>query len=206
MPPNQLVVATRNIGKLAEFKRLLGNLPYQLTSLAELDIASPAETGSSFAANALLKAQHAANLTGSAAIADDSGLEVDALQGAPGIFSARYAGPQADDAANNAKLIVALKNVPKDQRRARYVCALAFVGTRDGQEGLAHQEAPVLAEATWEGCILEAPRGSGGFGYDPYFWVTEKKMSAAELDPAEKNRLSHRGRAMALMLTRLSHP
>ena len=96
MPPNQLVVATRNIGKLAEFKRLLGNLPYQLTSLAELNIASPAETGSSFAANALLKAQHAANLTGSAAIADDSGLEVDALQGAPGIFSARYAGPQAD--------------------------------------------------------------------------------------------------------------
>ncbi len=201
MALDRLVVATRNAGKLAEFKRLLRDFPFQLMNLAELNIASPAETGCNFAANALLKARHASRVSGCAAIADDSGLEVAALHGAPGIFSARYAGLKADDAANNAKLIEALRGIPQDQRRARYVCALAFVPAPDAPP----HPIPVFADATWEGYILEAPRGSGGFGYDPYFWVPEAKMSAGELDPTEKNRLSHRGRAMTLMLDRLSH-
>jgi XTP/dITP diphosphohydrolase len=167
---------------------LLAGLPFELVSLAELGLPSPAETGSSFLANAALKARHAAALSGSAAIADDSGIEVDILSGAPGIHSARYAGVDADDQANNAKLLSALEGVPHEQRRARYQCALVFVEAADA--------APLAAEAAWEGFILEAPRGSGGFGYDPYFWLPGLERTAAELTPEEKNRLSHRGRAM----------
>ncbi len=155
---------------------------------------TPAETGITFAENALLKARHAAAASGAAAIADDSGLEVDALGGAPGIYSARYAGEAAGDAAavdaaNNAKLLAALQGVPFASRRARYRCALVYV---DGPG----EVAPLHAEGVWEGYILEAPRGSGGFGYDPYFWLPELEMTAAELDPERKNRLSHRGTAL----------
>jgi XTP/dITP diphosphohydrolase len=184
----RLVVATANPGKLREFRSMLAGLPFELTSLTELKLASPAETGSSFLANATLKARHAAALSGSAAVADDSGLKVDALGGAPGIYSARYAGPDADDSANNAKLMRELKGVPGEQRRARYQCALVFVAAPDA--------APLEAEAAWQGFILDAPRGSGGFGYDPYFWLPELRLTAAELAPEEKNRLSHRGQAL----------
>jgi XTP/dITP diphosphohydrolase len=186
-PPRRLVVATANPGKLREFRSLLAGLPFRLTSLGELLLPSPEETGSSFLANATLKARHAAALSGSAALADDSGLEVDALGGAPGILSARYAGPEADDAANNAKLVEALAGLPAEQRRARYRCALVFVESAD---------APALtAHGVWEGVILDAPRGIGGFGYDPYFWLPESNKTVAELDPEEKNRRSHRGAA-----------
>jgi len=198
----RLVVATANLGKLREFRSLLAGLPFELTSLAELKLPSPAEIGSSFLANATLKARHAAALSGCAAVADDSGLEVDALGGAPGIYSARYAGPYADDSANNAKLLSALKGVPGEQRRARYQCALVFVAAPDA--------APLKAEAAWQGYILDAPRGSGGFGYDPYFWLPERGLTAAELAPEEKNRLSHRGKAMRalreLLLAQLGAP
>jgi XTP/dITP diphosphohydrolase len=186
--PKRLVVATANLGKLREFRSLLAGLPYELSSLAELGLPSPAETGSSFLENATLKARHAAASSGFAAVADDSGIEVDALGGAPGIHSARYAGAGADDSANNAKLMNALRGVPAEQRRARYRCALVLVETLDA--------APITAEAAWEGLILDAPRGSGGFGYDPYFWLPELDKTAAELTPDEKNRLSHRGKAM----------
>jgi XTP/dITP diphosphohydrolase len=186
--PKRLVVATSNVGKLREFRSLLAGLPYELSSLAELGLPSPAETGSSFQENAALKARHAAASSGFAAVADDSGIEVDALGGAPGIHSARYAGAGADDGANNAKLMTALRGVPREQRRARYRCALVLVETLDA--------APLTAEAAWEGLILDAPRGSGGFGYDPYFWLPELDKTAAELTPEEKNRLSHRGKAM----------
>jgi XTP/dITP diphosphohydrolase len=186
--PRELVVATANSGKLREFRALLAGLPFILTGLAERGLPSPDETGSSFAANAFLKARHAARLSGSAAVADDSGIEVDALEGAPGIYSARYAGFDADDAANNAKLMRALDGLPPDQRRARYRCALVFLEA-DGA-------VPLVTEASWEGVLLEAPRGSGGFGYDPYFWLPELGKTAAELSPEEKNRLSHRGKAM----------
>jgi XTP/dITP diphosphohydrolase len=184
-----LVVATANPGKLREFRSLLEGLPFELTGLAELQLPSPEETGESFVENALLKARHAAALSGSAAVADDSGLEVEALGGAPGICSARYAGAGADDQANNAKLMVALRGVPRDERRARYRCALVFVEHEQ-------DSAPLIAEADWQGLMLDAPRGTGGFGYDPYFWLPDLAKSAAELAPDEKNRLSHRGQAM----------
>ena len=188
-PRRRLVVATANPGKLREFRSLLEGLPFELTSLAELQLPSPDETGGSFLENALLKARYAAGLSGSAAVADDSGLEVDALGGAPGIYSARYAGSSADDRANNAKLMTELRGVPQDMRQARYRCALVFV--EDAQD-----PKPLVAEADWEGLMLDAPRGAGGFGYDPYFWLPDLAKSAAELAPAEKNRLSHRGKAM----------
>jgi XTP/dITP diphosphohydrolase len=197
--PKRLVVATANSGKLREFRSLLAGLPYALTSLAELGLKSPAETGSSFLENAMLKARHAATLSGFAAVADDSGIEVDALGGAPGIHSARYAGADASASANNAKLMSALKGVPLDARRARYRCALVLIEAAD--------TAPMVAEAAWEGFILDAPRGSGGFGYDPYFWLTELDKTAAELSAEEKNRLSHRGMAMrALREALLARP
>jgi XTP/dITP diphosphohydrolase len=203
-----LIVATGNPGKLREFRELLAELPFDLHSLGDLGVAGPEETGASFLDNALLKARHAAAAAlaagfhgtasqGVAALADDSGLEVDALLGAPGIFSARYAGPDADDAGNNAKLLSALAGVPAGRRLARYRCVLAMVFTpRD--------EAPLIAEGVWEGCILEAPRGAGGFGYDPYFWLPDLGMTAAQLSPTDKNRLSHRGRAMRALRDQLA--
>jgi XTP/dITP diphosphohydrolase len=186
--PKRLVVATANPGKLCEFRSLLAGLPYALTSLAELGLESPAETGSSFLENATLKARHAAACSGFAAVADDSGIEVDALGGAPGIHSARYSGADASASANNAKLIDALKGVPREQRQARYRCALVLIEAADTP--------PLVAEAAWEGFILDTPRGSGGFGYDPYFWLPELDKTVAELIPEEKNRLSHRGKAL----------
>jgi XTP/dITP diphosphohydrolase len=199
--PSPLVVATANPGKLREFRSLLAGLPFALTSLAELGLPSPPESGSSFLANATLKARHAANSSGIPAVADDSGIEVDALGGAPGIYSARYAGIGAGDAANNAKLIAALKDLPQALRRARYRCALVFVEPKP-------EAAPLVAEAAWEGYILDAPRGAGGFGYDPYFWLPELGMTAAELSPEQKNRFSHRGKALRalreLLMARLA--
>ena len=186
-PLKALVLASANPGKLREFRSLLAGLPIAVSSLSELKLASPEETGGSFVANAILKARHAASVSGCAAVADDSGLEVDALDGAPGIFSARYAGPNATDEANNAKLILALDGLPFRRRQARYRCALAFVEADDP---------PLVAEAAWEGFILEAPRGTGGFGYDPYFWVPELELTAAEIGLEEKNKRSHRGKAM----------
>jgi XTP/dITP diphosphohydrolase len=212
MPPSKalvasrpLIVATSNPGKLREFRALLSDLPFELHGLAELGVALPEESGASFLENALLKARHAAAAAqaagfrgasaGVAAIADDSGLEVDALGGAPGIFSARYAGVGADDSANNAKLLRALAGTPLELRRARYRCALVLV--------LAPSDpAPLIAEGVWEGSILDSPRGSGGFGYDPYFWLPDLGVTAAQLDASDKNRLSHRGIAMRALRDR----
>jgi len=163
---------------------------------SELNLTTPEETGASFLENALLKARHAAMAAGAAAIADDSGLEVDALGGAPGIHSARYAGAGADDAANNAKLLATLAGTPPNARGARYRCALVFV---DG----ALDSVPLTAEGVWEGSILDSPRGTGGFGYDPYFWVAELNASAAELSLADKNRRSHRGAALRALREQL---
>jgi XTP/dITP diphosphohydrolase len=195
-PLRRLVVATANSGKLREFRSLLAGLAFDLTHLGELGLPSPDESGQSFLANATLKARHAAALSGFAALADDSGLEVDVLGGAPGIYSARYAGVGADDAANNAQLVARLKGIPMPQRLARYRCALVFVDA-------AHDPAPLVAEGVWEGLVLDAPRGAGGFGYDPYFWLPELGMSAAELGSAEKNRVSHRAMAMRALRKQL---
>jgi XTP/dITP diphosphohydrolase len=202
-----LIVATGNPGKLREFRALLADFPFDLHSLAELGIASPEESGSTFLENAMLKATHAAAAAAAAgidgasrgsvaALADDSGLEVDALGGAPGIFSARYAGEGAGDAANNTKLITALAGIPAERRGARYRCVLVLVpGEADA--------APWVAEGVWEGTILDSPRGTGGFGYDPYFFLADRRQTAAQLDPEEKNRLSHRGIAMRALRDQL---
>jgi len=214
VPNNKpLVIATSNPGKLREFRELLALLPFEVVAQGDLGIAPAEETGASFVDNALLKARHAAAAAGMAAIADDSGLEVDALGGAPGIFSARYAGPLANDAANNAKLMSALAALPADARSARYRCALVYVEAvppsphalrpvppRDPPLPLRARPAsptvPIIVECVWEGLIVSTPRGASGFGYDPYFFLPELQMTAAELDTAEKNRRSHRGRAL----------
>ena len=203
MPPNsthaprrRLVVATANPGKLAEFRALLAGAPFELTSLGELNLPSPEESGSSFLENATLKARHAASLSGLAALADDSGLEVDALGGAPGVYSARYAGAQGDDEANNLKLVAALRDVPAHRRQARYRCVLVLVRSPS-------DPAPLVAEGVWEGEIIDVPRGSGGFGYDPHFYLPDLHCTAAQLPPATKNRLSHRGSALKALRERL---
>lgn len=193
---SDVVLASRNAGKLAELQDLLGSLGYRLRPAAEFGGEAPEEIAPSFVENALLKARHAAHVSGLPAIADDSGIEVDALGGAPGVRSARFAGDNAGDAANNAHLLEALRPVPEEKRTARYVCVLAFLRSAD-------DPSPILAQGHWRGRILAAPRGSGGFGYDPLFWVESHGCSAAELSPALKNRLSHRARAAAQLLALL---
>ncbi|SDT21861.1 RdgB/HAM1 family non-canonical purine NTP pyrophosphatase [Pseudomonas oryzae] len=190
----ELVLASHNAGKLKELQAMLGDA-VRVRSVAEFSTVEPEETGLSFVENAILKARHAARVSGLPALADDSGLAVDALGGAPGIYSARYAGGK-DDAANNAKLLDALKDVPDAERDAQFVCALALV--RHAEDPL-----PILCEGLWHGRILHEARGAGGFGYDPLFWVPECDCASAELPATEKNRLSHRARAMAQLKQRL---
>jgi XTP/dITP diphosphohydrolase len=191
-PLPRLVVATGNAGKLEELRTLARALATEIVPQSALGVAAPAETETSFAGNALLKARHAARTTGLPALADDSGLEVDALGGAPGVYSARYAGEGATDADNNAKLLAALAGVPPP-RRARYRAALVLVLGPD-------DPAPLIAEGRWEGEIATAPRGAGGFGYDPLFVPAACARTAAELAAAEKNRRSHRGQALETLL------
>ncbi|MGB9429703.1 MAG: XTP/dITP diphosphatase [Gammaproteobacteria bacterium] len=193
----KVVLATGNIGKLRELQAMLAGSDIEVVSQTTLGVREAAETGLSFVENALLKARNAARQTGLAAIADDSGLEVDALQGAPGIYSARYAGTHASDADNLTKLLQALRSVPAEQRTARFRCVMVFVRRAD-------DSAPIVCEATWEGHILESPRGNNGFGYDPVFLVPEKNCSSAELPPEEKNRLSHRAQAVRKLVTQLA--
>ena len=192
----QLVVASHNRKKLAELQTLLQPLGWDARSVAEFSATVPEETAPSFVENALLKARHAAQVSGLPAIADDSGLEVDALAGAPGVYSARYAGADASDEDNNRKLLEALREVPPSKRGARFVSALVFLRH-------AADPVPLIAIGSWRGRILEAPQGNNGFGYDPLFYVEAVGCSAAELDSASKNRISHRAQAMAQLLTQL---
>jgi XTP/dITP diphosphohydrolase len=191
-----IVLATGNAGKVHEFASLLEGLGLQIRPQSDFAVPEAEETGLSFIENAILKARNAARHTGLAAIADDSGLEVDALNGDPGIYSARYAGPGKGDAANNDKLLGALQGIPWEARTARFQCVIAY---------LRHAEdpTPLVAQGTWEGRILEAPRGERGFGYDPLFWVPTHECSSAELDAATKNAISHRGQAMRALLEQL---
>jgi len=191
-----IVLASRNARKLAELQDLLGALDYRLRLLSDFSEEQAEEHAPSFVENALLKARHAAKLSGLPALSDDSGIEVDALNGAPGVHSARYAGANASDADNNAKLLDALRDVSGHRRTARYVCVLALVRQP-------YDPVPVLAQGEWRGQLLESPRGAGGFGYDPLFWVAEHGKTAAELPAALKNRLSHRARAAAALLQAL---
>ncbi|HEX9208823.1 MAG TPA: RdgB/HAM1 family non-canonical purine NTP pyrophosphatase [Steroidobacteraceae bacterium] len=195
--PAELVLATGNAGKLREMREILAPWQVRVRSLAEFTQASAAETGLTFVENALLKARFAASASGLPAIADDSGLEVDALHGAPGIYSARYAGADAGDAANNARLLRELAQVPDAARTARYRCAMVYLRWPE-------DPAPVVAQAHWEGRIGHAPRGSGGFGYDPLFLVDDGLRTAAELAPADKNERSHRGQALRRLVAALA--
>lgn len=183
------VLASNNAGKLAEFRSLFAEHGIAFTAQSEWGVKDADETGLSFIENALIKARHAAGLTGCPAIADDSGLCVDALQGAPGIRSARFAGGHGDAVANNNLLLAKLAGVVDAERTARFVCALAFVRHAD-------DPMPVIAEGVWEGRILAAPAGDGGFGYDPLFFDPTQGMSAAAMAPERKQLLSHRGQAM----------
>ena len=194
--PRRVVLATGNPGKLREMRAILAGHRLEVVTQTELGIASPVEDGDSFVANALLKARHAAAIAGLPAIADDSGIMVDALGGRPGIHTARYAGPDADERANNDKLLAELAGVPAERRGARYRCAMAFVRGPD-------DSSPIVAEASWEGRIGFERRGTGGFGYDPLFIVAGEAYTAAEMPAADKNRVSHRGQALVALAARM---
>lgn len=194
----KVVLASANPGKLRELAALAAPLGWELVPQHALGIPSAAETGETFRDNALLKARHAASAAGLAALADDSGIEVDALGGRPGVYSARYAGEHATDRQNLEKMLAELHGVPPERRSARYRCVIAYVAGAD-------DPAPILAEGSWEGRIGIAPRGTGGFGYDPIFLPRDADgRTAAELGREEKDAVSHRARALAALRERLS--
>lgn len=195
-PSSELVVATGNQGKLNEISQLLA--PLNITVRGQKDFAIPEieETGLTFVENAILKARNTCAHTGKPALADDSGIEVDALDGAPGIYSARYAGVGAHDAANVDKLLKALHGVPEQARTARFQCVMVYLRHPN-------DPTPIICQGTWEGRIALAPTGDNGFGYDPVFWVPQHQCTAAQLSPAVKNSLSHRGQALQKMLAAL---
>lgn len=192
----QLVLATANKGKLRQFQALLAACEIEVQPQNQFGIEPVEETGLTFVENAILKARHAAAATGIPALSDDSGIEVDHLQGAPGIYSARFAGAGASDADNNRKLLEQLAGVAPEQRTARYQCVLVYMRH-------ALDPTPVICQAAWEGYILEAPAGEGGFGYDPVFFDPRYQCSSAQLDSDIKARVSHRGQAMAQLLDAL---
>jgi XTP/dITP diphosphohydrolase len=193
-----LVLASSNSGKIQEFTQMLASVSFSIRPQSHWEVTDADETGLTFIENAIIKARHACEHTGLPAIADDSGLVVDALGGAPGIYSSRYAGPNADEFAYTQKLLNEMQNVPEDKRTARFVCVLVMM--RHATDPL-----PIIAQGTWEGRILTERRGDGGFGYDPVFFSPEENCAAAELSPARKHALSHRGKALGQLIETLSH-
>ncbi|MCW5584745.1 MAG: RdgB/HAM1 family non-canonical purine NTP pyrophosphatase [Chromatiales bacterium] len=193
----RIVLATGNKGKVKEFSELLADREITVVPQSDFGVPDAEETGLTFVENAIIKARNAAQHTGLPAIADDSGLEVDHLNGAPGIYSARYAGADGGSAANNAKLLAALSEVPEPQRSARFQCVLVYLRHAD-------DPTPIICQGTWEGVILRSPQGQAGFGYDPLFFVDDEGCSAAELPAERKNQLSHRGQALRCLLAALS--
>jgi len=190
-----LVLASNNAGKLAEFAQLLAPLGFSIKSQRELDIPEAEEPFGTFVENALAKARHASSLSGLPALADDSGICVPALGGAPGVQSARYAGEPRSDAANNAKLVRDIAS--NSDKSAYYYCVLVMVRHADDPQ-------PIIADGVWHGQLIEQPRGQGGFGYDPYFFLPSLGKTAAELSVQEKNNLSHRGQALRVLINKLS--
>ena len=193
----KIILASGNAGKLREFQQLLGGCGFDICPQSEFFSESAEETGLTFVENALIKARYACQKTGLPAIADDSGIEVDALNGRPGIYSARYAGVGADDQKNNALLLQELMNVPDEKRTARYHAVLVYMRH-------AEDPTPIICHGVWEGKILRDAKGAGGFGYDPLFYVPTHDCASAELSKDEKNKISHRGKAMAELLSKLS--
>jgi XTP/dITP diphosphohydrolase len=192
----KIVLASGNAGKLRELAAILGPLGHELVAQSSLGIETPPETGTTFVENALLKARYAAGKSGLPALADDSGIEVDALGGRPGVYSARYAGEGASDLQNLEKMLAELRDVPFERRTARYQCVIVLARGAD-------DPSPLIAQGNWEGRILDAARGTGGFGYDPIFQPADLPISAAELTPSEKNARSHRGQALRALADQL---
>ncbi|GLQ74714.1 non-canonical purine NTP pyrophosphatase [Vibrio sp. vnigr-6D03] len=193
---NKLVLATGNQGKVKEMATLLSEFGFDVLAQSEFNVSSVAETGTTFIENAIIKARHAAKETGLPAIADDSGLEVDFLKGAPGIYSARYAGEDASDQDNLEKLLQAMTDVPEAQRTARFHCVLVLMRHEN-------DPTPIVCHGKWEGKILTQAHGENGFGYDPIFYVPEDNCASAELDPIRKKQLSHRGKALSQLFDQL---
>ena len=196
MSQQKLVLASGNKGKLKEFGQVLAPLGFEVVPQSEFNVPEVDETGLTFVENALLKAREASRVSGLPAMADDSGIEVDALNGAPGIYSARFSGPGATDQKNNDKLIQELSGLSEQERTARYWCVLVYLRHAD-------DPTPIIAQGSWEGRILEAPQGDGGFGYDPLFWVESEGCAAAQLTSEQKNKLSHRGKATLNLVAQL---
>jgi XTP/dITP diphosphohydrolase len=189
----KIVLATGNAGKLKELQQMLGDYGTEFITQKSLGISDAEETGLTFVENAIIKARHACAASGLPAIADDSGLEVDALHGEPGIYSARFAGLNATDSENNLKLLAHLEDVPDEQRSARFQCVIVFMRSP-------FDATPLICTGTWEGRILRTPSGVHGFGYDPLFYVPEHDCASAELEPAVKNLISHRGQALQSLM------
>ncbi len=192
----KLVLASSNPGKLRELSALLKDSDYQIIPQADFNVPEVAETGTTFVENAIIKARHAAQYTDCPAVADDSGIVVDALNGEPGVYSARFAGNNASDDANNALLVEKLRSIPEAKRSAHYQAVFVYMRN-------AADPSPIICEGSWEGRIVLEAKGSGGFGYDPYFYLPEYGCTSAELSADEKNRISHRGQALRLLLERL---
>jgi XTP/dITP diphosphohydrolase len=193
----KMVFASSNVGKINEIKNLLKPFHLDVIPQSDLNVEDADETGLTFIENALIKARHAAEVTGLPSLADDSGLIVHALNGAPGIYSARYAGKNAGSHQNIEKLLLALESIPDEQRTAAFYCVLVFLSSAD-------DPTPLICEGIWQGHILKMPHGENGFGYDPVFYDTQQKCSAAQLPMEIKNRISHRGQALQLLLKKLS--
>ncbi|MCL9780894.1 XTP/dITP diphosphatase [Vibrio sp. S4M6] len=195
---SKIVLATGNQGKVREMSDLLAEFGFEVLPQSQFNVSEVAETGTTFIENAIIKARHAAKETGLPAIADDSGLEVDALDGAPGVYSARYAGESASDSDNLNKLLDALQNVPEEQRSARFHCVLVFMRHHN-------DPTPIVCHGHWEGRILTEAHGENGFGYDPIFYVPEQDCASAQLAPEQKKQLSHRGKALQKLFQALSN-
>ena len=192
----KLVLASSNPGKLLELSALLDESGYKIIPQADFNVPEVAETGTTFVENAIIKARHAAQYTGLAALADDSGIVIDALNGEPGVLSARFSGSDASNESNNALLVEKLRSVPEAQRGARYQAVIVYMRN-------AADPSPIICEGSWEGIIVLEAKGSGGFGYDPYFYLPDYGCTSAELSADEKNRISHRGQALRLLLEKL---
>jgi XTP/dITP diphosphohydrolase len=194
----KVVLATGNVGKVRELVSMLSGLGIAVFPQSDFAVSEVAETGSTFVENAIIKARHAARQTGLPAIADDSGLAVHALGGAPGVFSARYSGDQATDQSNIIKLLDAMVNIPKDKRQAKFLCVLVYMRHAD-------DPTPIIFQGEWLGEITAEQQGKNGFGYDPIFWVAEQDCCSAELSAEQKNIFSHRGKALKLLLAQLQN-
>ena len=192
----KVVLATGNKGKVSEFNHLLLNTGIHVVPQSDFQISSVEETGTTFVENAIIKARHASEITGLPAMADDSGLEVDALNGAPGIISARYSGEEGNDHRNVEKVLQELNSVPEELRTARFQCVIVFMRH-------AKDASPIICEGTWEGRLLNVPVGDNGFGYDPIFYSPEQNCSAAQLSPEIKNKISHRGKCLQKLLVEI---